>query len=128
VLEAHFLRGSLAAAGRRSDFSRLYDLPERLIPAEHRSRHVEYDEGRRALLMKAARAHAVGTAKDLADYFRMPVGEASLAELGRVCASWWSRASYTRLASRAGGRSPISTRKRRCREALRQPRSRHSIR
>jgi uncharacterized protein YcaQ len=76
VLEAHFLRGSLAAAGRRSDFSRLYDLAERLIPAEHRSRHVEYDEGRRALLMKAARAHAVGTAKDLADYFRMPVGDA----------------------------------------------------
>src|ERR1700723_3151103 len=76
VLEAHFLRGSLAAAGRRSDFSRLYDLAERLIPAEHRSRHVEYDEGRRALLLQAARAHAVGTAKDLADYFRMPVGEA----------------------------------------------------
>jgi uncharacterized protein YcaQ len=76
VLEAHFLRGRLAAAGRRSDFSRLYDLAERLIPAQHRSRHVEYDEGRRALLLKAARAHAVGTAKDLADYFRMPVGEA----------------------------------------------------
>jgi len=37
---------------------------------------VEYDEGRRTLLLKAARAHAVGTAKDLADYFRMPVGEA----------------------------------------------------
>jgi uncharacterized protein len=76
VLEAHFLRGTLAAAGRRSDFSRLYDLAERVIPAEHRCREVGYDEGRRALLLQAARAHAVGTAKDLADYFRMPVGEA----------------------------------------------------
>jgi uncharacterized protein YcaQ len=76
VLEAHFLRGALAAVGRRSDFSRVYDLAERLIPAEHRSRQVEYDEGRRALLLQAARAHAVGTAKDLADYFRMPVGQA----------------------------------------------------
>jgi uncharacterized protein YcaQ len=76
VLEAHFLRGTLAAVGRRADFSRLYDLAERLIPAEHRSRRVEYDEGRRALLLQAARAHAVGTAKDLADYFRMPVREA----------------------------------------------------
>jgi uncharacterized protein YcaQ len=76
VLEAHFLRGMLAAVGRRADFSRLYDLAERVIPAEHRSRHVEYDAGRRALLLQAARAHAVGTAKDLADYFRMPVGEA----------------------------------------------------
>src|SRR5271170_6433775 len=65
VLEAHFLRGSLAAAGRRSDFSRLYDLAERLIPAEHHSRQVEHDEGRRAVLLQAARAHAVGTAKDL---------------------------------------------------------------
>jgi uncharacterized protein YcaQ len=75
VLEAQFLRGSLAAAGKRSDFSRLYDLAERLIPADHRSQHVEYDEGRPALLLKAARAHAEGTAKDLADYFRMPVEE-----------------------------------------------------
>src|SRR5581483_6375355 len=70
VLEAHFLRGNLAAAGRRSNFSRVYDLSERLIPDQHRSRVVEHDEGRRALLLQAARAHAVGTAKDLADYFR----------------------------------------------------------
>lgn len=76
VLEAHFLRGVLAAAGRRSDFSRIYDLAERLIPDPHRSRHVDHDEGRRAVLLQAARAHGVGTAKDLADYFRMPVNEA----------------------------------------------------
>jgi uncharacterized protein YcaQ len=76
ILEAHFLRGSLAAAGRRSNFSRLYDLAERLIPSEHHSRHVEHDDGRRAVLLQAARAHAVGTAKDLADYFRMPVADA----------------------------------------------------
>jgi uncharacterized protein YcaQ len=76
VLEAHFLRGALAAAGRRQDFSRLYDLTERLIPREHCSRQIEYDESRRALLLQAARAHAVGTAKDLADYFRMPVADA----------------------------------------------------
>jgi uncharacterized protein YcaQ len=76
VLEAHFLRGVLAAAGRRSDFSRLYDLAERLIPDEYRCRHVDHDDGRRALLLQAAQAHGVGTAKDLADYFRMPVGQA----------------------------------------------------
>jgi hypothetical protein len=75
-MEAHFLRGTLAAVGRRSDFSRIYDLAERLIAAEHRTPQLDYDEGRRALLLQAARAHAVGTAKDLADYFRMPVGEA----------------------------------------------------
>jgi hypothetical protein len=89
VLEAHFLRGALAAAGRRSDFSRLYDLAERLIPAEHHGRHVDHDEGRRALLLQAARSHGVGTAKDLADYFRMPVRDAvprlrELAESGQL--------------------------------------------
>jgi uncharacterized protein YcaQ len=89
VLEAHFLRGSLAAAGRRSDFSRLYDLAERLIPSEHHSRQVDHDEGRRAILLQAARAHGVGTAKDLADYFRMPVRDAlpvlrELAESGQL--------------------------------------------
>jgi hypothetical protein len=76
VLEAHFLRGNLAAVCRRKDFSRLYDLTERLIPAEHHGRQVGHDEGRRALLLHAARAHGVGTAKDLADYFRMPVRDA----------------------------------------------------
>jgi hypothetical protein len=76
VLEAHFLRGKLAAAGRRQDFSRLYNLAERLIPDQHRCRQVEYEESRRALLLQAARAHGVGTARDLADYFRMPVADA----------------------------------------------------
>jgi uncharacterized protein len=76
VLEALFLRGALAAAGRRKDFSRVYDLAERLIPPEHRTRAVEYDDGRRALLLQAARALGVGSAKDLADYFRMPVTQA----------------------------------------------------
>jgi len=89
VLEAHFLRGALAAAGRRSDFSRLYDLAERLIPAEHHGRQVDHDEGRRTVLLQAARAHGVGTAKDLADYFRMPVRDAlprlrELAESGQL--------------------------------------------
>ena len=76
VLEALFLRGALAAAGRRTDYSRLYDLAERLIPDDHRTVHVEYNDGRRGLLLQAACAHGVGTAKDLADYFRMPVSDA----------------------------------------------------
>jgi len=54
----------------------LYDLAERLLPAEHHSRQVDHDEGRRALLLQAAKAHGMGTAKDLADYFRMPMREA----------------------------------------------------
>jgi uncharacterized protein len=102
VLEAHFLRGALAAAGRRTDFSRLYDLAERLIPEQHRSIRVEYDEGRRAVLLKAARAHGVGTAKDLADYFRMPVTDAKprlrelveSGELQEVRVEGWRELAY----------------------------------
>ena len=82
VLEAHFLRGRLAAAGRRSDFSRLYDLAERLIPAEHLTRQVEYDDGRRLLLLHAARAHAVGTAKDLGRLFPDVRGRSASASAG----------------------------------------------
>ena len=83
VLEAHFGRGALAIATREADFARRYDLAERVVPAEHHSRAVEREEGQRQLLLQAARAHGVGTAADLADYFRMPVGQARprLAEL-----------------------------------------------
>jgi uncharacterized protein YcaQ len=83
VLEAHFGRGLLAVAGRRADFSRLFDLAERLIPPEHHGRAVARDEAQRQLLLLAAKAHGVGTADDLADYYRMPVPEARprLAEL-----------------------------------------------
>jgi uncharacterized protein YcaQ len=76
VLEAHFGRGLLAVANRRDNFARLYDLAERVVPAEHLSRDVETAEARRELVRIAARAHGVATVADLADYFRMPVREA----------------------------------------------------
>ena len=50
VLEAHFGRGVLAVAGRRPDFSRLFDLAERLIPPEHHGREIPRDEAQRELL------------------------------------------------------------------------------
>jgi uncharacterized protein YcaQ len=83
VLEAHFGRGVLAAADRRPNFARAYDLAERVLPAEHHGRVVEHEEAQRELLRLAARSHGVGTSADLADYYRMPVREAQprLAEL-----------------------------------------------
>jgi uncharacterized protein YcaQ len=83
VLEAHFGRGALAVAARRPDFARVYDLAERVIPPEHHRRELGREESQRALLLRAARAHGVATAADLADYDRMPIGEARprLAEL-----------------------------------------------
>lgn len=73
VLEAHFGRGLLAIANRRENFARLYDLAERVIPAEHLRHDVEPADARRELVRIAARAQGVATVADLADYFRMPV-------------------------------------------------------
>lgn len=76
VLESHFGRGILAIAGRRSNFSRIYDLAERVIPPAHLTREIERREAQRGLLLQAARAYGVGTAAGLADYYRMPMAEA----------------------------------------------------
>jgi len=91
VLEACFGRGQLAVTARRGNFSRVFDLAERVIPHEHYHRQLERHESERELLRVAARACGVATAADLADYFRMKVGEARprLAELvdgGRLAA------------------------------------------
>jgi len=73
VLEAHFGRGTLAVTERRANFSRTFDLAERRLPADHYRREATREESQRELLRLAARSHGVGTATDLADYYRMPV-------------------------------------------------------
>jgi uncharacterized protein YcaQ len=83
VLEAHFGRGALAVAARRPNFSRTFDLAERVIPRTHHRRRVEQADAERELLRLAARAQGVATADDLADYYRIPIRAARerLAEL-----------------------------------------------
>jgi uncharacterized protein YcaQ len=63
-------------AERRPNFSRVFDLAERVIPAKHHRRRVDREDAQRELLGNASRAHGVGTAADLADYYRMPIREA----------------------------------------------------
>jgi hypothetical protein len=76
TLEAHFARGRLGIVARRANFARVYDLAERIISPEHFRRQVERDEADRELLLLAARSQGVGTAADLADYYRMPIKDA----------------------------------------------------
>lgn len=71
ALELHFGRGRLAAAGRMPNFQRVYDLPERVIPAEHLADAPDPEAAQRRLLRRAAAALGVATAADLADYYRM---------------------------------------------------------
>lgn len=70
VLESHFGAGRLAVAARRRNFARVFDLPERVVPAHHDGAVTEA-EAQRELLRRAARAYGVATARDLADYYRM---------------------------------------------------------
>ncbi|MFQ5349042.1 MAG: winged helix-turn-helix domain-containing protein, partial [Thermoanaerobaculia bacterium] len=82
-LEAHFGFGRLVVADRLPNFARRYDLPERVVTAQHLARKLEPPVAQRELLRRAARAHGVASARDLADYWRMPIGDARrrLAEL-----------------------------------------------
>jgi hypothetical protein len=83
VVEHLFWAGEVTAV-RRNGFSRAYLLPERwLPPAVLAAKTPTARDARRELLMIAARAHGVGTARDLADYYRLRVPDATrlLAEL-----------------------------------------------
>jgi hypothetical protein len=71
ALEYLFLTGELMSRGRGSDFARIYDTPERVLPqriidAATPSEHV----ARKQLLVRSAIAQGVATAGDLADYYR----------------------------------------------------------
>ncbi|HEY6417690.1 MAG TPA: crosslink repair DNA glycosylase YcaQ family protein [Candidatus Binataceae bacterium] len=71
MLEALFAAGRVAAAGRRG-FERLYDLPERVLPAHVLTMPTpKTEDAQRALMRIAARALGVATEQDLCDYFRI---------------------------------------------------------
>jgi uncharacterized protein YcaQ len=103
ALEWLFAAGRLTSAGRVGNFARAYDLPERVIPAEHLAAPaVPVDEARRILLLRAAKALAVATARDLADYYRLSIvpvraAVADLAAAGlieEVEVEGWSEPAY----------------------------------
>jgi uncharacterized protein YcaQ len=77
ALECHFGRGAVAVADRLSNFQRVYDLPERLIDAQHLKRRVSREDAQRELLRLAAASCGIATMNDLADYYRMSPREAA---------------------------------------------------
>lgn len=84
VLEWLFWAGRITTATRRGSFERVYDLPERVLPARIFALPTPKEaEAQRALLERAARAHGIATGRDLRDYFRLSPGESSprIAEL-----------------------------------------------
>jgi uncharacterized protein YcaQ len=120
ALEYLFWTGQVMAAARRG-FERLYDVTERVLPESVLSLPTPTEEeAHRELLLIAARCHGVGTAKDLADYFRINVPlarqrVAELAEDGRlteVSVEGWRQPAYvlpgTTIPRRLTGRALLA--------------------
>lgn len=103
ALEWLFIAGQVTTSGRRGAFERVYDLTERVIPAEVMARPTPDDgEAQRMLLRIAARALGVATEYDLRDYFRLRPEDtkarlAELVEAGEllpVTVEGWTHAAY----------------------------------
>jgi uncharacterized protein YcaQ len=79
ALEWLFWTGRITSARRLTNFERLYDLPERVIPKRILAAPVPAeDEAQRELLRRSARALGVATEQDLRDYFRLPTADTKL--------------------------------------------------
>jgi uncharacterized protein YcaQ len=84
ALHGLYVAGRLSVHERTKTFLTIYDLPDRTIPGELlRAPEIELEEVERQMLLMGAKAHGIGTAADLADYFRlkMPRARPQLAAL-----------------------------------------------
>ena len=103
ALEYLFHHGQVAARRRRTDFTRLYDLPARVLPAPALAAPTpEERDARKELLAMAGRSLGVGTSEDLADYHRQSSQQSrplvvELVEEGRLLPArveGWGRPAY----------------------------------
>jgi uncharacterized protein YcaQ len=109
ALEWLFFAGIVTTATRRGTFERVYDLTERVLPAEIQALPTPSpEEAQRELLRLSSRALGIATEFDLRDYYRLPVADtkARLAELVEagdlipVDVEGWSRPAFLDPAAR----------------------------
>jgi len=100
ALEWHFGRGAIAVSDRKN-FARIYDVPERVFPAEVLDAPVPTsEEARRELLLLAARHHGIGTQQDLGNYYVVKRAGPLLrdlvdsGELREVSVEGWKQPAY----------------------------------
>ena len=102
ALELLFVTGRVAVAGRRR-FERLYDLPERVLPAAVLAAPTPpKEQAQRALMLAAARSLGVATLKELRDYYRLPIPDARArlseliegGQLLQVSVEGWKQPAY----------------------------------
>ncbi|WP_308189719.1 DNA glycosylase AlkZ-like family protein [Nocardioides sp. cx-169] len=115
VLDYLYTVGELAIAGRNAQFEVLYDLPERVIPAEVLARPTPTPgESHLELVRRAARSHGIATTRCLQDYYRMHIDEVrpaigALVESGEllpVAIEGWKRPGYLHRDARLPRRVP----------------------
>lgn len=102
ALEHLFYEGRVGAV-RRGTFERAYCDPGLIVPPTVAASPTPTPrDAMVALLDRSARGHGIGTAKDLADYFRLPIGKArplidDMADEGllqRVTVAGWKHQAY----------------------------------
>jgi uncharacterized protein len=102
TLETLFDQGLVTAATRQG-FERIYDVPERVLPADVLNLPTPSERDCfRILIEKSAEALGIATEFDLRDYFRLPVAEARQATLDAVesgaivpvTVEGWNRQAY----------------------------------
>ena len=72
ALEYLFYKGEVTAARRNSQFERVYDIPDRVLPRSVLSRPaLDEDAAHVELVRHASKALGIGTAQCLRDYFRL---------------------------------------------------------
>jgi uncharacterized protein YcaQ len=121
ALEFLFQTGRLAVTRRPRDFAKIYDVPERVLPAAVLSAPTPTEQdARKELLVRGARAQGVGTLGDLTDYHRQstPICRPLVAELveeGRLIPAQvdgWKQPAYVHpeatVPRRVSGRALLS--------------------
>jgi hypothetical protein len=92
--------GRLTIRGRTSNFVSIYDLPERVFSADLLGHELSKHEAERAMLLRGARAHGVGTLADFADYYRIARARGHLqdlvdaGQLEEVAVEGWDQPAY----------------------------------
>jgi uncharacterized protein len=107
ALEYLFVFGDVVTAGRKG-FERVYALPEQVLPPDLLNTEVPIDDAQRELVGRAIRSIGIGTAKDVADYYRLYVATAArlledLVEAGeveRVKVEGWMAPGYLATGAR----------------------------
>jgi len=106
-LEFLFGWGDVVSAGR-SNFERVYALPEQILPTAVLETQIEPDDAIRELVRRGSCALGIGTVKDIADYYRLGNAVTKTAiqelvdagELHRVTVPGWGTPAYLHAEAR----------------------------